>query len=175
MPTSRQIPLPRESARLWPTARRASNFTVPFDFGENSNVTALVGQWPRPPKSACLPSILPPGAMCRIPDFGQSWRLLPVLLRTRRRRAASDNISAFATPNGNPKDKTRGHKADGEKVRHGRGHYYDLYSICDTIGCRVPGRVCCALRLQFLDLRLPHSYSIVTLLFGLIVHIQLFA
>jgi Arm DNA-binding domain len=33
----------------------------------------------------------------------------------------------------------------------------------------------CALRLQFLDLRLPHSYSIVTLLFGLIVHIQLFA
>ena len=37
--------------------------------------------WPRPPKSACLPSILAPGAMCRIPDFGQSWRLLPVLLR----------------------------------------------------------------------------------------------
>jgi len=25
------------------------------------------------------------GPMCRIPDFGQSWRLLPVLLRTRRR------------------------------------------------------------------------------------------
>src|SRR6266403_1375721 len=62
-----------------------------------------------------------------------------------------------------------------KKVRHGRGHYYDLYSICDTTGCRVPGRVRCALRLQFLDLRLPHSYSIVTLLFGLIVHIQLFA
>src|SRR5258708_26139399 len=79
------------------------------------------------------------------------------------------------TPNGNPKDQTRGHKADGEKVRHGRGHYYDLYSICDTTGCRVPGRVRCALRLQFLDLRLPHSYSIVTLLFVLIVHIQLFA
>src|SRR6267378_1844198 len=35
--------------------------------------------------------------MCRIPDFGQSWRLLPVLLRTKRRRAVSDNISAFAT------------------------------------------------------------------------------
>jgi len=38
--------------------------------------------------------------MCRIPDFGQSWRLLPVLLGTRRRRAVSDNISAFAIHSG---------------------------------------------------------------------------
>jgi len=34
------------------------------------------------------------------PTSGQSWRLLPVLLRTRRRRAVSDNISAFATRSG---------------------------------------------------------------------------
>jgi len=99
------------------------------------------------------------------------WFALP----TSQRSAESGRALVDPTPNGNPKDQTRGHKADGEKVRHGRGHYYDLYSICDTIGCRVPGRVRCALRLQFLDLRLPHSYSIVTLLFGLIVHIQLFA
>ena len=54
-------------------------------YGEIFAVRSNVRNWPRPPKSACLPSILPPGAMCRIPDFGQSWRLLPVLLRTRRR------------------------------------------------------------------------------------------
>ena len=98
----------------------------------------------------------------------------PEYLRKRPERASRSDRPR-TTPNGNPKDQTRGHKADGEKVRHGRGHYYDLYSICDTTGCRVPGRLRCALRLQFLDLRLPHSYSIVTLLFGLIVHIQLFA
>src|SRR5438128_3633028 len=59
--------------------------------------------------------------MCRIPDFGQSWRLLPVLLRTRRRRAVSDNISAFATPCGNRTTKTRFREADMEPSPLGEG------------------------------------------------------
>ena len=56
--------------------------------------------------------------------------------RTAERASRSDRPRT--TPNGIPKDQTRGHKADGEKVRHGRGHYYDLYSIGDYDEASLP-------------------------------------
>jgi hypothetical protein len=66
--------------------------------GETWTRGSNVSKWPGPPRSACLLSILPPGAMRRIPDFRPSRRLLPVLLRARRRVAVTDNNSAFTTP-----------------------------------------------------------------------------
>jgi hypothetical protein len=53
--------------------------------------------WPGPPNSACPPVHFVLAAMRHIPNFRQSPRLLPARLRTGRRVAVADNISAFAT------------------------------------------------------------------------------